>query len=115
MELAALPSRTVAPNLPLDRLAENKSLTEQEKVAEAGRQFEAVLLRQILGEAMKPVFKSKFTNQSAQSGIYQDMVVNQMADNVTRAGGLGLATSLNRDLTRQLSSALKPPAPLAHD
>ncbi|MEN9573752.1 MAG: hypothetical protein RL514_1607 [Verrucomicrobiota bacterium] len=115
MELTALPTRTAPANLSLERLAANQSLTEKEKVGEAGRQFEAVLLRQILGEAMKPVFKSEFTSQSAQAGIYQDMVVNQMADNVTRAGGLGLATSLNRDLTRQLSSALKPSAPLAHD
>ena len=115
MELTALQPRVNAPNLPLDRLAENPRLSEAEKVAEAGRQFEAILLRQILGEAMKPVFKSDLAGQSAQAGIYQDMVVNQLADNVSRAGGLGLADSLNRDLSRQLSSAPKPSDSTAHD
>lgn len=115
MELTSLPARAAAPNVPLDRLAENKQLSETEKITEAGRQFEAVLLRQILGEAMKPVFKSECAGQSAQAGIYQDMIVNQMADNITRAGGVGLAANLSRNLTRQLSTAPKPTEPTAHD
>lgn len=115
MNLTSLQPRVDATNLPLDRLAENRSLTEKQKVAEAGRQFEAVLLRQILGDAMKPVFKSEFTGQSAQAGIYQDMVVNQMADNLTRSGGVGLARSLNGELGRQLSTAPKPTESIRHD
>lgn len=115
MELAALQSRAASASLPLDRLAENKQLSEPQKVAEAGRQFEAIMLRQILGEAMKPAFKSEFTGQSAQAGIYQDLVVNQLADNLTRSGGLGLAKSLSRDLTRQLSTAPKLSKPPGHD
>lgn len=115
MQLPALSARAPAPNVPLDRLAGNTQLSEKEKVGEAGRQFEAIMLRQILGEAMKPVFKSEFAGQSAQAGIYQDMIVNQMADNLTRAGGFGLAENLNRDLTRQLSSAPKPTDSKPHD
>lgn len=115
MELTALQPRVDATNLPLDRLAENRQLSESQKVKEAGRQFEAILLRQILGEAMKPVFKSEFTGQSAQAGIYQDMVVNQLAANLTRSGGLGLARSLNGQLTRQLGSSPKPSESQAHD
>ena len=57
MELTALsPRAAAAANLPLDQLANNARLSEAQKVAEAGRQFEAVLLRQILGEGMKPAF-----------------------------------------------------------
>lgn len=115
MELAALQSRPTPANLPLDRLADNKQLSEVQKVAEAGRQFEAILVRQILGEAMKPVIKTSLAGQSAQAGIYQDMIVNQMADNLTRSGGMGLASSLSRDLSRQLSSAPKLSAPIGHD
>lgn len=115
MELTALQPRVDATNLPLDRLAENRQLSESQKVTEAGRQFEAILLRQILGEAMKPVFKSEFTGQSAQAGIYQDMVVNQLADNLTRSGGMGLAKSLNHELARQLSTAPKLSESTAHD
>lgn len=115
MELSALQPRATTARPPLERLAGNRQLSEAAKVAESGRQFEAVLLRQILGEAMKPVFKSEFTARSAQAGIYQDLVVNQLADQVTGAGGLGLATSLNRQLTRQLGNAAQPLSPSAHD
>ncbi len=115
MDIPAFQPHVSATNLPLDRLAQDPKLSETEKIAEAGRQFEAILLRQILGEAMKPVFKPGVTGQSAQAGIYRDMVVNQLADNLTRSGGLGLARSLNGQLTRQLSTVPKPSAPTAHD
>ncbi|MBI5799645.1 MAG: rod-binding protein [Verrucomicrobia bacterium] len=115
MEPISLQPRVNATHLPLDRLAGNARLSEVQKVAEAGRQFEAILLRQILGEGMKPVFKSEFTRQSAQAGIYQDMVVNQLADNLTKAGGIGLAKGLNRDLNRQNTSAPKASGATAHD
>ncbi len=115
MELATLQSRSAPANLPLDRLADSKQLSEAQKVAEAGRQFEAILVRQILGEAMKPVIKTEFNAPSAHSGIYQDLIVNQMADSLTRSGGMGLASSLSRDLSRQLSSAPKLSAPIGHD
>ena len=105
----------MAPAQPLERLAGNARLSEQEKVAEAGRQFEAILVRQILSEATKPVFKSAFTPDSAQAGIYQDMVVNQLADNVTHSAGLGLARSLDRELSRQLRTTPAAISPAAHD
>ncbi len=115
MELPALQPRAESARLPLERLAENRQLSDSAKVAQAGRQFEAILLRQILGEAMKPVFKSEFTTNSAQAGIYQDMVVNQLAEQVTASGGLGLASSLQRQLSRQLSAAAQPLSPPTHD
>lgn len=115
MELPALQAHAATARPPLERLAGNRQLSEAAKVAESGRQFEAVLLRQILGEAMKPVFKSEFTARSAQAGIYQDLVVNQLAEQVTSAGGLGLATSLNRQLTRQLGTTPPPSAESIHD
>ena len=39
--------------MPLEQLAANPHFTDQEKVAEVSRQFEAVLLRQILQETRK--------------------------------------------------------------
>lgn len=114
MELPALQPR-VAAGQPLEQLAQSRHLSEAQKVAESGRQFEAILVRQILGEAMKPVFKSEFTSNSAQAGVYQDMVVNQLAEQVTAAGGLGLATSLHRELSRQLGAAPSPSTDSTHD
>jgi Rod binding domain-containing protein len=88
-------------DLPLEKLAGNQSLSEKEKVAEVSRQFESVLLRQILGAGRKTVFKSKLNQDSMASGIYQDMATNQLADAISRSGSFGLARSLEAQLVRQ--------------
>jgi len=84
---------------PLESLATNKSLTEKEKLKEASRQFEALILRQILAQGRKPLFHSKLTEESTGSSIYQDMVNQQLADAISQSGGFGLARSLELQLT----------------
>jgi len=85
----------------IGELLGTQTLSEAQKVAEASRQFEAVLLRQILGQARHTVFKSKLSPESTTSGIYQDMVTNQLAESISRSGSFGLARSLESQLLRQ--------------
>ena len=59
---------------------------KDDKVREASRQFEAVLLRQIIGEARKTVVSSTANSQSSSAKIYDDMINNQMADSISRSG-----------------------------
>jgi Rod binding domain-containing protein len=102
MEISATTAHVKAADLPLDRLLTNSQLSEQDKVGELSRQFEAVLLRKILADAQKTVFHSKYTDESTASGIYRDMITNQLADNISKSGTFGLAQSLNSQLTHQL-------------
>jgi peptidoglycan hydrolase FlgJ len=102
MDIAGIQSRVKASELPLEQLAANRNLSEQDKIGELSRQFEAVLLRQILGEAQRTVIKSKYSGESLASGIYQDMTTNQLADSISKSGSFGLARSLNQQLDRQL-------------
>jgi flagellar protein FlgJ len=95
--------------IPLEQIAGNSKLSEEEKVKEVSRQFEAIILRQILGQARKTVFHSSMNQESTTSGIYQDMVTSQMADAISQSGAFGLARSLETQLTRQTVSA--PPHP----
>jgi Rod binding domain-containing protein len=108
MNVSPLERRVQAENLPLENLAGNKQLSEPEKIGELSRQFEALVTRQILHDALKPVIVSKYTSSSTANGIYQDMTTSQLADRVSRGGGFGLADSLTSQLTRQLS--VKEPA-----
>jgi len=101
MNISSLTHTAKAENLPVEKLAGNQSLSEAEKVAEVSRQFESVLLRQILGAARKTIFKSKFNEDSMASGIYQDMATNQLADAISRNGSFGLARSLEAQLIQQ--------------
>ena len=93
MEINPLSRKITADQLPLDQLARNSQLTEAEKIAGVSRHFEAVLLRQFLTEAQKPLLGSKSSMSGATSSIYQDMMVNQLADEISKTGNFGLARS----------------------
>lgn len=90
----------ISSSVPLERLATTPSLSEEQKVAEAVRLFEAVLLRQILNDAQKPVIRSAYTDDSFAAGVYRDLTVAHLADAISRQGGLGLAQNLARQLNR---------------
>lgn len=104
MTLSAL---TLRPDLH-DATTRSHAGAEAKKLADATRQFEALLIRQILQQARQTVIPSKFAESSATSDIYKDMVNAEMAEAMSRSGGLGLAESLRRQLSRP---TVTPPAP----
>jgi peptidoglycan hydrolase FlgJ len=116
MDVLPLQPRVNAADLPIEQLAGNPNVSEHEKIAQTCRQFEAVLLRQILGEARKTVITSSGEQNSTVNGIYNDMVTNQLADSISRSGTFGLAKSLESQLVRQVlppSQAANAPVPSA--
>jgi peptidoglycan hydrolase FlgJ len=103
MQIPSLQPRAKACDLPLEKLAGNNQISESEKINEVSRQFEAILLRQILASAQKTIFPSTMNPESSASGIYRDMMTNQLADQISRSGELGLSTTLATQLGRQLT------------
>jgi Rod binding domain-containing protein len=112
MNLQAIHPRVDASQLPLESLAGNSSVSDAEKVAEVSRQFEAVLLRQILADIRKPLLASA-EGDPAVNGIYSDMINNQLAESISRSGGFGLAKSLTTQLTHQTLPNAAPAAAAA--
>jgi Rod binding domain-containing protein len=109
MNITALQSNKVsAADIAPEALAGNQSLTEHQKIAEASRQFEAMLLRQILSEMQKPVIQSEFSDNSTASGIYQDLATNQMADSMSKSGAFGFAQVFDRQLDPTAAKSLHP-------
>lgn len=87
-------------HLPLERLASSTKISEGEKIAEVTKQFESVLLKQILSQAQKPLFKNTLMGDTgATNAIYQDMFTQQLADRVSRGGSFGFAKSLEKELS----------------
>jgi flagellar protein FlgJ len=105
MTIPSLQRKLEAADVPPERLAGHSQLTQEQKVAEAARQFEAVLLRQILESTQKTVSPSSLSNDSTASTIYRDMVTNQLADSISRSGALGLAKTLEADFMKQLEAS----------
>jgi Rod binding domain-containing protein len=102
MDISPLKPHVQVADLPIEQLAGNKNISEADKVGEVCRQFEAVLLRQILQETRKTVVSSSVTEDSNASGIYNDMINNQLADSISKSGAFGLAKSLQAQLTHQV-------------
>jgi flagellar protein FlgJ len=116
MDISPLQPQVKASAIPFDKLAANPNVSKEDKVKEACRQFEAILLRQILSEARKTVIPSFEKKDSNEKDIYNDMIDNQMADSISRSGSFGLARSLEKQLVRQVlpkAGEQAPPRPAA--
>jgi Rod binding domain-containing protein len=116
MDIPAIQPHVKASLLPFDKLAANPNVTQQQKVEEACRQFEAVLLRKMLGDARKSVLGPASGESANITGIYDDMINNQLADSISRSGSFGLAKSLQSQLVHQVlpkAAAAAAPAPAA--
>jgi len=107
MEIAPLQRKVDASQIAPEQLANNQQLSRQEKVAEASRQFEAVMLKQILESAQKTVIKSKYADESTSSAIYRDQVTSQLSQSISKSGAFGLAKVFEKQLTRPAGPALK--------
>jgi Rod binding domain-containing protein len=99
MNITPIQSPVDTANIPVEDLANNKQLSDQQKIAEASRQFEAIMLRQILSESQKPVITSEFTDNSTAAGIYQDYITNTLADSISKSGNFGLAKIFEQQLS----------------
>jgi flagellar protein FlgJ len=75
---------------------DGKGGTDPVKLAKASRQFESILLRQILGESMKPLLQSGPSGQ-----VYGYMLTDALAQKISDAGGLGLAHVLQAQLGKK--------------
>lgn len=102
MNVSPLQRAVHTADLPLDRLVANPNIPEADKVKELARQFEAVLLRQILQQARQPVFRSDLESDSTARSIYDDLINHQLAEAISRSGSFGLAKALQAQLTRQV-------------
>ena len=72
-----------------------KQPTSPEKTAQVSQQFEAILMRQILSESMKPLLEGGTAGQ-----VYGYLVTDSLADAMSKGGGLGLSHILQAQLTQ---------------
>lgn len=89
----------------LEPVSGNASRDEAEKIGELSRQFEALLLRQILKESRQSVIQSGLFEESTTADIYNDMINFHLAESISQSGSLGLAEALERELARQHNPA----------
>jgi len=68
----------------------------------ASRQFEAIILRQLLSPAIEPLMSGGLTGGQSISGggggVYGYLVTDVMANSLSQGGGLGLSQMLEKQL-----------------
>lgn len=81
--------------------AHNTQMTEQQKVAEASKQFESVMLRQYLKDALKPVVETDLTQNTASDEIYRSYLIDIMASSMAESGAFGVSNTLQAGIQAQ--------------
>ena len=91
-----------ADHMDLARIASNTKLSKSEKLLVAARHFEAMLARQILRDAYKPILGDGVgMSGGVSSEIYRDMSVKQLGDAIGKSGAFGIASALHSQLATE--------------
>jgi len=75
-----------------------RTASPAEQRAAVASQFEAVLVRQLLGKTMSSMLGSA-SGDSAAGGVYGDMLTDTFAQQLTAGRGLGLGRMIEQQLT----------------
>ena len=78
--------------------------TEEAKIAEVSKQFEAIILRNFLKDSLKPVFKTYLNQENSQNSIYRYHLVDSLAESMSQREALGISNMLQMQLKSTLSS-----------
>lgn len=87
-----------------------------EQIAKAARQFEAIMVRQLLAPSIEPMMNggalgAASENSGGGGGAYGYMLTDVLSTSITEGGGLGLAGVISRQLSPASPAATTSSAP----
>ena len=89
----------------LMEMAHSKRATEQQKVAAVSQQFESVLVKQFLKEALKPMFQGVFNEDGNAHRLYRHFFTDAISESIASGGGFGVSTILQQQIGGQGSKS----------
>ena len=84
----------------LMEMAHSKHVSEQQKTAAVSQQFESVLVKQFLKEALKPMFKGVFNEDGNAHRLYRHFFTDAISESIASGGGFGVSTLLQQQLAQ---------------
>ncbi|AOY75595.1 rod-binding protein [Clostridium formicaceticum] len=85
---------------------ENKNLTEDpKKLMEACKEFEAIFLNMMMQQMRRTVTEDSFIEKSYGREIYEGMQDEEIAKEMARGEGIGLAKQLYQQLSRNIKTS----------
>ena len=85
-------------------IAHSKHASEQQKNAAVSQQFESVLVKQFLKEALKPMFKGVFNEEGGAHRMYRHFFTDAISESIASGGGFGVSSILQQQLNQASSS-----------
>lgn len=82
-----------------------RSASPAEQRAAVASQFEAILVRQMLGKTVESMLGKQ---DSAATSVYGDLLTDTFAKQITAGGGMGLAPMIERQLTPRGATSVAP-------
>ena len=99
--LVAYQAHPLSSNMDIAQLANDSQLNEADKLEAAAKEFEVMLVKQVLKSAQQPLTESgsTFFPTHGTGVIYGDMMIDTLSGSVGRAGQLGLARLFQQQLS----------------
>ena len=91
----------------LMEMAHSKHASELEKNAAVSQQFESVLVKQFLKEALKPMFKGVFNEDGGAHRMYRHFFTDAISESIATGGGFGMSNILQQQLNSQVSHSME--------
>ena len=90
----------------LMEMAHSKHHSEQQKTAAVSQQFESVLVKQFLKEALKPMFKGVFNEDGGAHRMYRHFFTDAISESIASGGGFGVSSILQQQLQQENETPL---------
>ena len=81
-------------------MAHSKHATQEQKNAAVSQQFESVLVKQFLKEALKPMFKGVFNEEGGAHSMYRHFFTDAISESIANGGGFGVSSILQQQLNQ---------------
>jgi len=88
----------------LMEVVHSKDRTESEKTKFVTEQFESVLVKQFLNDALKPMFKGVFNEDSEGHRLYRHFFTDALSESIAQGGGFGISSVLQQQLSSKQSA-----------
>jgi Rod binding domain-containing protein len=88
----------------LMEVVHSKNKTDSEKTKFVSEQFESVLVKQFLNDALKPMFKGVFNENSEGHRLYRHFFTDALSESIAQGGGFGVSSILQQQLAPKQSA-----------
>lgn len=86
------------PSMLMEMVHSKKASIEQKNLV-VSQQFESVMIKQFLNEALQPMFKGVFNENSEGHRMYRHFFTDAISDSMSKGGGFGISSILQQQLT----------------